>query len=124
MFRGSNFLSDPGHNTNRFCTIVSLNDDKNTLDSKMEDFSAFWNNNRKKKIHTRAFIWVTGHGVMFYDTIGTQIVHTTAGEFTEFEKWVAKMGKKFMMNLFAGFDCCRVKKTLEEMKIPKGDPVE
>ncbi len=102
MFRGSNFLSDPDpdHNTAIFSTIISLNDNEEDLEDKMDQFKAFWKNNKAKKINTRAFVWDTGHGIILQGTIGTQLVLTKAGEYKEFEiKFALLMGKKPMMNL-------------------------
>ena len=47
MFRGSNFLSDPNpdHNTARYSTIISLNDNEEDLEDKMDEFKTFWRNN-------------------------------------------------------------------------------
>ena len=60
---------------------------------------------------------MTGHGIIFLGTVGTQLVLTTPGEYIEFEVFTKLMGKKKMMNLFAGYDCCRVVKTLKEMGV-------
>ena len=122
-FQGSNFRSDPNNNSSRFHTIVSLNESKEELAKRMQEFTDFWYQNKLKKIFTRAFIWVTGHGLMFRDKqeSGTYVVHTQPNEYTAFEQWVLKMGRKSFMNLFCGFDCCRVIKTIEQMTSKKGD---
>ena len=68
-------------------------------------------------------MWYTGHGLIFKEQpqAGTHIVNTQENEYTNFENWVTKMGHKSYMNLFAGFDCCRVIKTEAQMQIAKGD---
>lgn len=92
----------------------------------MQEFTEFWYQNKIKKVFTRAFIWVTGHGLMFKEKqeAGTYVVHTQPNEFTAFEQWVSKMGRKSYMNMFAGFDCCRVIKTMAQMTSQKGDKDE
>ena len=43
----------------------------------MQQFTDFWFQNKLKKIFTRAFVWYSGHGLIFKDNqeAGTQIVH-------------------------------------------------
>ena len=122
-FQGSNFRSDPKNNTLRHHTIISLNESKEELEKRMVEFTEFWYQNKMKKIFTRAFVWVTGHGLMFKESQvdGTYVVHTQPNQYTAFEKWVIKMGRKSFMNLFTGFDCCRVIKSIEQMTSHKGD---
>ena len=60
-FQDSNFQSDPDNNSERSHTIVSLNETKEELEKKMQEFVEFWYQNKLKKLYTRAFVWYSGH---------------------------------------------------------------
>ena len=96
---------DPHH-----YAIVSINENKVQFAKRMDKFYKRYKQNKIDKRTTRAFIWISSHGLIFQQSKlqYTNIVHTTPHQYTDFETWIRKIGSFAYINVYVGFDCCRV----------------